>query len=130
MTLEEALIMLQQGGFTIAVKDGQPRLLGPATNRTPELLAACAEHREALIELYSPVPPRRVVLLADGRDSEVERQLEQIPACAGLKRARELAQLHRGRTLALEWLSTTGWIRYTWLNYPAEGKHEPIPAVA
>jgi hypothetical protein len=117
-------------GLIVAVEDGKPRLIGPASARTPELMAALKEHREALIERYCPVPARRVVLLVGERDSEVECVLEQLPACAGIRQAREQAQLHPGRTVALEWFCTKlGWVRYSWISYPVkEIKHEAAVA--
>jgi hypothetical protein len=67
----------------------------------------------------SPRVPRRVVLLADGEDSEVVQVLREYSGAevsgkrihADLQR---FAAEHRGRHVAVEWLGTLGWTRFLW----------------
>lgn len=131
MTLQDVLDQCQQAGLTVTVADGKPKLLGPAKACTPELLAALREYRTQIIARFTPPAPRRVVLLAGGRDSEILRVLEEPAAIDGIRRTRELAAQHPGNTVALEWLSKQGWVRFTWISYPFEEmRHEDVPAVA
>ncbi len=63
--------------------------------------------------------PRRVVLLHDGEDSEVERVLiEYHGAEISGKRlhadVQRLAGEHRGHYIAAEWLGPLGWTRFLW----------------
>ncbi|HTU88957.1 MAG TPA: hypothetical protein VMF69_02570 [Gemmataceae bacterium] len=67
----------------------------------------------------SPRCPRRVVLLRDGEDSEIEQVLqEQHGAEISGKRlhadVQRLAREHRGRCVAAEWLGPLGWTRFLW----------------
>jgi hypothetical protein len=67
----------------------------------------------------SPRCPRRVVLLCEGEDSEVERVLREYHGAevsgkrlhADLQR---LANEHDGRYVAAEWLGPLGWTRFLW----------------
>ncbi len=63
--------------------------------------------------------PRRVVLLCDGEDSEVNRVLlEYHGAEISGKRlhsdVHRLADEHRGCYVAAEWLGPLGWTRFLW----------------
>lgn len=63
--------------------------------------------------------PRRVVLLCDGEDSEAERILQEYHgADVSGKRLhtdiQRLADIHRGRCVAAEWLGSLGWTRFLW----------------
>lgn len=67
----------------------------------------------------SPRCPRRVVLLCDGENSEVERVLlEYHGAQISGKRLhadlQRLASEHCGAFVAAEWLSSLGWTRFLW----------------
>jgi hypothetical protein len=63
--------------------------------------------------------PRRLVLLREGEQSEVESILVEYQGAeisgnklhADLQR---LAQEHAGRTIAAEWLGPLGWTRFLW----------------
>jgi hypothetical protein len=63
--------------------------------------------------------PRRLVLLREGEQSEVERVLVEYRGAeisgnqlhADVQR---LAQENAGRTLAAEWLGPLGWTRFLW----------------
>jgi hypothetical protein len=67
----------------------------------------------------SPRVPRRLVLLADGEDSEVVQVLREYSGAdvsgkrihADLQR---FAAEHPGRQVAVEWLGTLGWTRFLW----------------
>ena len=131
MTLAETLTLVHQRGLSIVVEGGKPKLLGPAEARTPELLAALRDFRQQIIARFTPPMPRRIVLLVDGRDSLVQAVLEEPEAIGCTRRARELAEQHRGRTLAVEWQSKLGWVRYFWISMPQEqGSAETTKAVA
>lgn len=67
----------------------------------------------------TPRCPRRVVLLCDGEDSEAERVLQEYHGAeVSGKRlhadVQRLADSHRGRYVAAEWLGQLGWTRYLW----------------
>lgn len=67
----------------------------------------------------TPRCPRRVVLLCDGEDSETERVLQEYHgADVSGKRlhtdVQRLADVHRGRCVAAEWLGPLGWTRFLW----------------
>lgn len=67
----------------------------------------------------SPRCPRRVVLLRGGEDGEVECVLKEYrDAEVSGKRlhadVRRLADEHRGRCVAAEWLGPLGWTRFLW----------------
>ena len=131
MSLDSTLAILEERGLSIHVdEEGKPRLHGPKEEVTDAVRAVLSAYRAEIIERFRPAPkpqpvPRRVVLLADGRDSDVEKVIEEPPALGCVRRARELAALRTGRTVAVEWLSKQGWVRYTWIRYPAKEKqHE------
>lgn len=61
--------------------------------------------------------PRRIVLLQDDESSEPAEVLATFEGAqvVGSKihaEVQRLAEEHRGRTVALEWLSNMGWVRY------------------
>jgi hypothetical protein len=63
--------------------------------------------------------PRRIVLLCDGEDSEVEQVLiEYKDTEVSGKRlhadVQRLADEHRGPCVAAEWLGPLGWTRFLW----------------
>ena len=63
--------------------------------------------------------PRRIVLLRAGEDSEAECVLlEYQGAAVSGKRlhadVQRLAEEHRGRYVAAEWLAALGWTRFLW----------------
>ena len=63
--------------------------------------------------------PRRVVLLRDGEDSEVERVLREYHGAevSGNRLhadVHSLAEEHNGRYIAAEWLGSLGWTRFLW----------------
>ena len=67
----------------------------------------------------TPRCPRRVVLLRDGEESEAERVLQEYHGAeVSGKRlhgdVQRLADAHRGRCVAAEWLGPLGWTRYLW----------------
>ncbi|HEY7313380.1 MAG TPA: hypothetical protein VH643_28785 [Gemmataceae bacterium] len=66
-----------------------------------------------------PRCPRRVVLLRGGEDGDVEKVLlEYQGAEVSGKRmhadVQRLANEHRGRFIAAEWLGSLGWTRFLW----------------
>ncbi len=67
----------------------------------------------------SPRCPRRVVLLQGGEEGAVEQVLlEYPPTEVSGKRmhadVHRLADEHRGRFVAAEWLGPLGWTRFLW----------------
>jgi hypothetical protein len=67
----------------------------------------------------SPRCPRRVVLLCDGEDSEVQRVLleyrgTEISGKRLHADVQRLAAEHRGSYVAAEWLGPLGWTRFLW----------------
>lgn len=67
----------------------------------------------------SPRCPRRVVLLREGEDSEVQCVLREYHGAeVSGKRlhvdVQSLASEHRGRYIAAEWLGPLGWTRFLW----------------
>jgi len=67
----------------------------------------------------SPRCPRRVVLLRDGEDSEIERVLQEYQGVevSGKRLHAEvqiLASQYRGRCVVAEWLGPLGWTRFLW----------------
>ncbi len=63
--------------------------------------------------------PRRVVLLADGEQSDVGEVLLEMPGeeVSGKRlhaEVQRLAREHVGATIAAEWLSPLGWTRFLW----------------
>jgi hypothetical protein len=67
----------------------------------------------------TPRAPRRLVLLRDGDDSEVEHVLAEYRGAevSGAKLHVELqrfAAQHQGRCVAAEWLGSLGWNRFLW----------------
>src|SRR5262245_30953623 len=63
--------------------------------------------------------PRRLVLLLDGEDSEVERVLAEYNGSEPRGRSihddvQRLAGEHRGKQVAAEWLGPLGWVRFLW----------------
>jgi hypothetical protein len=67
----------------------------------------------------SPRCPRRVVLLRDGEDSEVERVLLEYHGAeiSGKRLHADLQRLaaeNRGYCIAAEWLGPLGWTRFLW----------------
>lgn len=75
----------------------------------------------------SPRCPRRVVLLRDGEDSEVDRVLQEYH-CAEVSGNRlhadvqRLAEERRGRCVAAEWLGPLGWTRFLWCRRETQAK--------
>jgi len=72
---------------------------------------------------FSPRCPRRVVLLREGEDSEVERVLQEYHGTeVSGKRVhadvQRLADEHPGRCIAAEWLGSLGWTRFLWCCRP------------
>jgi hypothetical protein len=67
----------------------------------------------------TPRCPRRVVLLRDGEYSEAEHVLQEYHGAeVSGKRlhvdVQRLADAHRGRYVAAEWLGPLGWTRFLW----------------
>jgi hypothetical protein len=67
----------------------------------------------------TPRTPRRLVLLADGDDSTVERVLAEYSGTETNGKGvhediQRLAAAHPGRCVAAEWLSPLGWTRFLW----------------
>ena len=67
----------------------------------------------------SPRCPRRLVLLRDGEDSEVESVLREYHGAevSGKRvhaEVQHLASAHSGRYVAAEWLGPLGWTRFLW----------------
>jgi hypothetical protein len=65
----------------------------------------------------TPRAPRRLVLLKDSEESEVEAVLAEYEGAAvsGLHAdLQQFATRHRGRQLAAEWLGPLGWTRFLW----------------
>ena len=67
----------------------------------------------------SPRCPRRVVLLRGGEEGEVEQVLLEYQAAevSGNRLhadVHRLADEHRGRFVAAEWLGSLGWTRFLW----------------
>jgi hypothetical protein len=74
----------------------------------------------------SPRCPRRLVLLRDGEDSEMEQVLLEYQGSeVSGKRlhadVQHLAGEHRGRFIAAEWLGSLGWTRFLWCLRPERG---------
>ena len=74
----------------------------------------------------SPRCPRRVVLLRNGEDSEVECVLQEYHGgeVSGKRLhidVQRLAALHRGRYVAAEWLGPLGWTRFLWCRLDGSG---------
>jgi hypothetical protein len=74
----------------------------------------------------SPRCPRRLVLLRDGEDSEMEKVLLEYQGSeVSGKRlhadVQRLAGEHRGRFIAAEWLGPLGWTRFLWCRRPERG---------
>lgn len=71
--------------------------------------------------------PRRIVLLRDRDDGEIERVLAEYSAALWLAdlsfsptvELRKHAAMHPGRRIAAEWLGPLGWIRFLWIGPPA-----------
>ncbi|MHB1424917.1 MAG: hypothetical protein ACYC3I_17230 [Gemmataceae bacterium] len=68
---------------------------------------------------------RRVVLLRDGENSEVDRVLLEYHGTevSGKRLHADvhgLADEHRGRYVAAEWLGPLGWTRFLWRRRPSE----------
>jgi hypothetical protein len=66
-----------------------------------------------------PRCPRRIVLLRDGEASELERVLQEYHGAevSGNRLhadVQSLADEHRGRCVAAEWLGPLGWTRFLW----------------
>jgi len=81
---------------------------GPANNGVPARLVSS-----------SPRCPRRVVLLQGGEVGEVEQVLLEYQAAevSGNRLhtdVHRLADRHRGRFIAAEWLGPLGWTRFLW----------------
>lgn len=124
MSLDTVLSMIGQLGLAVKVDpDGTPRLSGPAdVARQPEVMAALKLYRAEIVERLRPKPTRRIVLLRDGRDSEVDRVLWEGVAGQEHGRIRDMGKAHVGRMLATEWLGTTPtgnpkWTRYVWCKW-------------
>lgn len=141
MSTDELLSVLKDRGLDIYFDDsGNPRLRGNTREVSPRLLRVLKLecHRSEILRRFGPKPsaapkPRRIVLLENGRDSDVERVLQDnVPATGAIERTRELALANRGRMVALEWLSAQGWVRYTWIDFKAaeENANEPAASVA
>jgi hypothetical protein len=67
----------------------------------------------------TPRVPRRLVLLKDGEDSDVERVLAEYTGTEAGGRGvhgdvQRIAGEHRGRCVAAEWLGPLGWTRFLW----------------
>ena len=63
--------------------------------------------------------PRRLVLLAGGEDSAIERVLAEPTGAEGRGKdvhaeIERLAATHPGKCLAAEWLGPLGWTRFLW----------------
>ena len=63
--------------------------------------------------------PRRLVLLADGEDSEVKCILAEFTGSEARGKGihdevQRLANEHRGMHVAAEWLGPLGWVRFLW----------------
>ncbi|HZT79254.1 MAG TPA: hypothetical protein VFA26_03470 [Gemmataceae bacterium] len=63
--------------------------------------------------------PRRIVLLADGEDSDVRQVLAEYrdEAVSGARLHEDLrrhADDHPGACVAAEWLGPLGWVRFLW----------------
>jgi hypothetical protein len=63
--------------------------------------------------------PRRIVLLADGDDSDVAEVLKEYApdAVSGNKLHEDVQRMageRAGRTVAAEWLGPLGWTRFLW----------------
>src|SRR5438094_5097250 len=72
--------------------------------------------------------PRRVVLLKDGDNSDVERVLSEY----GVREAstadvsaevHRFASEHPGRTVAAEWQGPRAWVRFLWCRNPPQRDH-------
>jgi hypothetical protein len=127
MSLQNVLDVLAERGLSVHVDEGgTPHLCGRSEEVTPALREALAAYRDEIVRRFRPKATRRVVLLSGGRDSEVEEVLEECPPEGHHGRVREWGQKHPGRTVAAEWLKTTGgrevWVRFLWLTWPAEGQ--------
>lgn len=111
---------VQQAGLTLYLQDGAPRLTGPRSRITPDLVEALRANRTDIIRRLLPPAARRVVLLVEGRDSAVEKVLEECSPQGHRGRVRHWAQRYPGRTVAGEWLGPLGWVRFLWMSCPAE----------
>jgi hypothetical protein len=63
--------------------------------------------------------PRRLVLLQEGENSDMERVLQEYTgsAISGTQLHEDLQRLaaeHPGRCIAAEWLGPLGWTRFLW----------------
>jgi hypothetical protein len=66
-----------------------------------------------------PPAPRRIVLLAEGEESEVRQVLVEYPPSEMTgdqlhRDVRRWAEKNSGRFVAVEWLAKQGWTRYLW----------------
>lgn len=123
MTLDETIHLLHERGLSIRVEGGKPRLSGPKEACTSELLASLRQYRQQIIAKFTPAVPRRIVLLTGDRVSQVQTVIEEPEAMGCTGRARELAASYPGKTLAVEWRSRLGWVRYFWVSVPEENKN-------
>jgi len=74
----------------------------------------------------SPRCPRRVVLVRGGENGDVEQVLSEYQAAeVSGKRlhadVQRLADEHRGRFVAAEWLGPLGWTRFLWCRRTERG---------
>jgi hypothetical protein len=125
MSLQTVLDIVAERGLTLYLDaDGMPRMGGPQQQRSPALMDAVRAYRQEIIEHLRLKAARRVVLLAGGRDSEVERVLEVCPDVGHEQRVRHWADKHPGRTVAGECLCKdhTGehWSRFLFAQGAAE----------
>lgn len=86
-------------------------------------ISASGDGSTAKVVPSVPRCPRRVVLLRDSEDSEVERVLREYHGAeVSGKRLHADVQLlageHRGRYVAAEWLGPLGWTRFLWCRRP------------
>jgi hypothetical protein len=129
MSLESVLDIVKERGLRIYLdRKGGPRLQGPKHEQTPALLDALKAYRGDIIARLQPLPVRRVVLLMEGRDSPIEKELEVITDGGHEGRVRHWAERYPGRTVAAEtWElnhADKGWQRYFWMVWPESGNSQ------
>jgi hypothetical protein len=128
--LESVLDIVKERGLTIYLdREGGPRIRGPKEEQTPALLEALKAYRNEIIVCLQPKPVRRVVLLMEGRDSPIEKELEVITDGGHEGRVRLWAEQFPGRTVAAETWSLNhaakGWQRYFWMCWPESADQQP-----
>jgi len=131
MSLEHVLDILAERGLRINVgPDEKPSIVGPRDEVTDALREALAEYRQEIILRFKPKMVRRVALLRGGRDSEVERVLEECVSQGHHGRVRHWSQQSPGRMVAAEWLHKghdgERWIRFLWIKWPKEASDEVV----